>query len=226
MSLKRQRWPFKFYTCSFRRVCLRTCGVQFTSRGTGRSAEQSGASAGCCGCRNMTVRVKNLKHIFGKWPSHRPPHDHYNFNGNMLKRSGLEWSSSLLVWLFSMVKMTFRKFVYRFPPLSSNIQLALNHFPPYSLSLHCVPRWCFLTAPGSRWPRGWIGWKQLEGEEDSQLVFFCAKGVNRARWAGGRRVGSYHPPLPPDGCHLDLQKNPQMSPGMHHFTVRFIARVK
>lgn len=107
------------YTCSFRRVFLRTCGVQFTSRGTGRSAEQSGASAGCCGCRNMTV-VKNLKHILGKWPSHRPPHDHYNLNGNMLKRSGLEWSSSLLVWLSSMVKMTFRKFVYRFPPPTSS----------------------------------------------------------------------------------------------------------
>lgn len=85
-----------------------------------------------------------------------------------------------------MVKMTFRKFVYRFPPLSSNIQLALHHFPPTLPLTPLRSQRCFLTAPGSRWPRGWIGWKQLEGEEDSQLVFFwcqrCEQG-QVGRWA-------------------------------------------
>lgn len=53
----------------------------------------------------------------------------YNFVTKFSRHLALQQSSSLLVWLFSSVTMTFRKLVFGFPPLSSNIQLALHHFP-------------------------------------------------------------------------------------------------
>lgn len=114
-------------------VCVRTCGVQFISRGTGRSAEQSGASAGCCRGKNMTVRLNNLTRPWKVTCTLTTPVT------LQLQRQHVETlrlrASLLLVSLFSMVKLTFRKFVYGFPPLSSNIQLGLHHLPPHALSL-------------------------------------------------------------------------------------------
>lgn len=216
---------FSRFTYALLAVSLATCGVQFMSRGRGRSAEQSGASAGCCRCRNMVIRLHHSKQIFRTWPSQRPHCDGTSSSPTFWDRPALQPYSSLLVRDFSSVTMTFRKFVFRFPPLCSNIQLALHHFPPHSVSLHCVRGdtfWLRLAADDPVVGSGGSSWKVRE----TPSFFLCAKGVNRARWAGGHQVGSYPPPSSPDGCHLDLRKNPQMISGTRHLTARFIAQVK
>lgn len=118
---------FKLDMCSLP-GSVPTCGVQFMSRGRGRSAEQSGASAGCCRCENMIITLHHFKQILTTTFTATTPWRH-TFNANILRPSS--FTPLFFPPRFSSVTatMTFRKFVFRFPPLSSNIQLALHHFP-------------------------------------------------------------------------------------------------
>lgn len=108
---------------------LPTCGVQFMSRGRGRSAEQSGASAGCCRCKNMIIRSFQTKL--------------YNVtdNADILRPSSFTpiFFSPRASVLQRDSDNDLQKVCFQIPSSLLQHPASFASFPPLSVSLHCVP---------------------------------------------------------------------------------------
>lgn len=129
-----------FSKCAVLPGSLPTCGVQFMSRGRGRSAEQSGASAGCCRCKNRIIRLHHFKQILTTtftattlW--------RYTFNANILRPC-----SFTTIFFTPRASVSRRdsdndlqKVVFQIPSSLLQHPASFASFPSRSVSLHCVP---------------------------------------------------------------------------------------
>lgn len=130
-----------------------------------------------------------------------------------------EWKDHFPSTICHFVTLSFRelqKFV-RFPLWSPSTWSSFVSFSLHSSSLSftlMTSKYCLsLTEPGERWPAAGSGGGSWNTVRTLSYFYLVPKGVGRARWAGGRRVGSHHPPLIPGGCHLGLGKHlPTMQP--------------